>query len=168
MLNGQREDRQALDVDGLTRGKEPEVEARPGGFSVPFPKEVRKRRFNRGGRRLVSPYRDLSFPRKGPKVVEAQDVVGVGVSEQHRFEEPKTNVEGLGTKIGAGVNQPAPVARREEDRCPAAMVPGVAGPANGARAAYHRNARRGSSAEKRHLHGVCLWDPRLFNEFWNR
>jgi len=72
---------------------------------------------------------------EGANVVEALDVIGVGVGEKNGFETFQVRGEGLSAEIGGGVNDDVLAIAGEEDGGAEALVVRIGGLANGTMAA---------------------------------
>ena len=85
---------------------------------------------------------------EGAEVIEAHDVIGMGVGEDHGVEAAEAFAEGLGAEIGAGVDHPSGFGGLEINGGAGALVVGVCGSADRAIATDHGDALGGSGAEK--------------------
>ena len=85
---------------------------------------------------------------EGAEVIEAHDVIGMGVGEDHGVEAAEAFAEGLGAEIGAGVDHPSGFGGLEINGGAGALVVGVSGGADGAIATNHGDALGGSCAEE--------------------
>ena len=85
---------------------------------------------------------------EGAEVIEAHDVIGMGVGEDHGVEAAEAFAEGLGAEIGAGVDHPSGFGGLEINGGAGALVVRVCGSADRAIATDHGDALGGSGAEK--------------------
>src|SRR3954447_785984 len=97
------------------------------------------------------------------QVVDAVDVVGVGVGVEERVDGADAGVQALLPQVGAGVDQDAPALRLDQDRAAAALVARVGRAADGAGAADLRHAGRGAAAEDRDSHAAARLPAALVN-----
>ena len=92
---------------------------------------------------------------EGTDVVEAEDVVGVGVGEDQSVEALEAGAKGLEAEVGRGVNDHVAAGMREQDGGAGAVVAWVGGAANAALAAKRGNAHRSAGAENGEAERVC-------------
>jgi hypothetical protein len=71
------------------------------------------------------------FNDQGAKVIDAVGVIGMGVGEEYAVEPIHLGIEELLAQVGRGINQRSreagPMAALDQERCPAASVPGIVG-----------------------------------------
>ncbi len=84
----------------------------------------------------------------GPQVVEAEQVVGVVVREQHGVDDADALAEQLQAQLGRRVDEQIALRRADEDGAAIAVVARVGRAADGAVAADHGHADRGAGAEE--------------------
>ena len=63
---------------------------------------------------------------KPPEIVKPSHMIRMRMGQQHRIKMPKPSPQTLKPKIGACIHNPLSLRRRDENRRPAATVPGVA------------------------------------------
>jgi len=90
---------------------------------------------------------------EGANVVEALDVIGVAVGEKNGSEAIEARGEGLGAKIGGGVNDDVLGIAGEEDGRAQALVVRVGGLADGTMAADRGNSHGGAGTENGEMDG---------------
>jgi len=90
---------------------------------------------------------------EGANIVEALDVIGVGVGEKNGFEAFQTRGEGLGAEIGGGVNDDVLAIAGEEDGGTQALVVRIGGLANGTMAADGGDSHGSAGAENGEVDG---------------
>ena len=101
---------------------------------------------------------------EGTHVVEAHDVVGMRVSEDHRVEAVDTGAQRLRAEIGRGVDQDVVAVVADQNRRPQAIVARIGGGADVAMAADGGHADTGARAEHRDLQWKShpgYWEPAL-------
>src|ERR1039457_6019179 len=62
---------------------------------------------------------------KDPRVVETEDMVGVGMREQHRVEAGHALAQGLGAEIRRGIDQYDPAIVLQEDGGAGSLIVGI-------------------------------------------
>jgi hypothetical protein len=90
---------------------------------------------------------------EGANVVEALDVIGVAVSEKNGSEAIEARGEGLGAKIGGGVNDDVLGIAGEEDGGAQALVVRIGGLADGTMAADRGDSHGGAGTENGEMEG---------------
>jgi len=110
------------------------------------------RELGQGVRRPEGGQRVLAARRDGAQVVDAVDVVGVGVGEQHGVHPVDPLRHELQPQLGRGVDQEAAPARLDQRRGAHAPVARVRRRAGAAVAADLRHAERGAAAEQHQTH----------------
>jgi len=96
-------------------------------------------------------------PRERTQIVEAYDVVAVGVGDEDGIEFVEFGAQALFAKIGAAIDKPLfAVGCLDVDGASFALVTRVVGGANFAIAADHRNADRSAGSKKSDFHS-CHW-----------
>lgn len=94
--------------------------------------------------------------RQGPHVVEAADMIGVGVGEEEGIEARYPRAQGLQTELGAGIHDDRGIARSDKDGGPVPPIARVARGADRAGAADDGYAEAGARTEKDYSHGGSI------------
>ncbi len=116
----------------------------------------------------VDRHRAADRPGEHPRVVEAEQVVGVVVRERDRVDVPDPLAEQLDAHLGRGVDQQVAAGQADQDAGAGPLVPRVVRGADRALAAEHRDARRGAGPQehqpprgrRRALHQAPIPPPR--------
>ena len=90
---------------------------------------------------------------EGAHVVEAHQMVGVGVREEHRIQVSDARAQRLRAEIGRGIDQYVAARVAQEDRGPEAVIPRIGGSADVAMTADGGNADARPRAQHRDLTG---------------
>jgi hypothetical protein len=77
---------------------------------------------------------------EGPKFVDAMDMVGVGMGEEHRIHSIQLDRQRLLPQVCRGVHQDGFTPFLNQDRGSGSLISGIGGSTNGTPAADHRNA----------------------------
>ena len=86
--------------------------------------------------------------RKAPEIIEAHDVIGVRMRENHRVQIADIFAKRLGPKISPSIHHPRTFRRLNIDRGAQPIIARIGRPADVAIAANHRHALRRAGAEK--------------------
>jgi len=108
--------------------------------------------FRQRGRRAVHREAAPLPHREGAQVVDAVDVVGMRVGEEHGIECRHTRRHELESQLGGRVDQQPPAARLDQRRSPGALVPRVGGGAGAAGASDLRHTVGSARPEEHEPH----------------
>lgn len=89
-----------------------------------------------------------ALPGKAPQVIEAHDVIGVGMSENDGIDATDIFAQDLGAKVRSGIDDESDLRCLDVNGRTEAFIAGIGGMADRAIAPDHRNALRCSGAEK--------------------
>ena len=96
----------------------------------------------------------------GAEIVDAVDMVSVGVGVEQCVDLADAGVQALPAQVRAGIDQDALTPCLDEDGTAAATVARVGRAADGAVAADLRHARGGAAAQHRYAHAAALANSR--------
>ena len=116
----------------------------------------------------VSIDRQGLFPGQGPHIVQAVEVIRMGVGKEHRIEMPDSRPDCLKPEFRPRVDyRRLAVSSLHKEGGPHPLIFGVGGAADGAVAAQYRNAVGSAGTENHKLHGYSMMerggvDQRIF------
>ncbi len=96
-------------------------------------------------------------------IVDAIDVIGMGVGVEQRVDPLDTRRQALHAQIGRRIDQQPGRPLVDQDRTALAPIARLGGRADGTAAADHRDAGRGAAAEHGHAHAAALAGAALAN-----
>ena len=86
------------------------------------------------------------------RIIEAHDVVGVAVGENHGIQAGHALAQSLRAEVGSGINHHRPAVVLQQDGRPGALVVRIGGRADGTLAGEDGHTRGSSGAEKLESH----------------
>jgi hypothetical protein len=93
---------------------------------------------------------------KAAQIVDAVDMVGMGMGKEHGIDAGNFVPDCLFPEIGRGIHEKVPAGGFDQDRGAGSFVPWIGGSADTAVAADHWNPRGSSAAEYGYFHGQFL------------
>src|SRR5262249_23375184 len=105
---------------------------------------------------------------EAPDVVQAKDMIGVGVGEQHRIDAAKVVADRLLPQLGRRVDQQGALPLLYYNGAPGPLVTPVGRGADGAVTLDRRHTVGGSRAEEDDLHGATLRRSRVRAFRWEK
>ena len=94
-------------------------------------------------------HRMAQVEREQPQVVQSENVVGMGVCEQHAVHDPDPLAEQLGSQVGRRVDEQVPTGQSGDHGAARPLVAGLAAGADGAITPDHRHTH-GSARSQQH------------------